>query len=45
VDPRPITTPGLADPVLRAKREEIRQSLLLLSEPQLRRILSLIRGS
>jgi hypothetical protein len=45
VDPRGITTPGPADPVLRAKREEIRQSLLLLSEPQLRRILSLIRGS
>jgi len=44
VDPRTITTPGLADPVLRAKREEIRQSLILLTEAELRKVLSLTRG-
>ncbi len=42
VDPRAMTPPGLADAVLWAKREELRQSLMLLSEPQLRRILWLL---
>jgi hypothetical protein len=44
VAPRMIATPEMADPVLRARRAEVRQALLLLSEPQLRTVLSLIRG-
>jgi hypothetical protein len=35
--------PGGPDPVLQAKRTEIRSSLMVLSEPQLRRLWSLVR--
>jgi len=44
VEARTIATPKLGDPILRAKREEIRQSLFFLAEPQLRAVLSLIKG-
>ncbi len=42
VDPRTIA-PGLGDAVLRARREELRQALMLLGEAQLRRLLALVR--
>jgi hypothetical protein len=42
VDPRTIG-PGLGDVVLRAKREELRQALMLLSEAQLRTLSALVR--
>ncbi len=45
VDPGAMPTSGLADPVLWAKREELRQSLMLLSEPQLKRVLWLLGGT
>jgi hypothetical protein len=44
VAPRTIATPEMADPILHAKREEIRQSLFLLAEPQLRTVLSMIKS-
>jgi hypothetical protein len=44
VEPRTMATPELGDPILRAKRDEIRQSLLFLAEPQLRQVLSMIKG-
>lgn len=43
VDPRTIA-PGPGDAVLRAKRDELRQALMLLSEAQLRRLLAPVRG-
>lgn len=43
VDPRTIA-PGPGDAVLRAKREELRQALMLLGEAQLRRLLARVRG-
>ncbi len=45
VDPRAMTPPGLADPIMWAKREQLRQSLMLLSEPQLRRVLWLLAAN
>lgn len=44
VDPRTITTPEPTHPIQRAKRDEIRQSLVLLAEPQLRTVLAMIKG-
>ena len=44
VDPRTIA-PGLGDAALRAKREELRQALMLVSEAQLRRLLAMVRPS
>ncbi len=43
--PGTIPTSEGVDPVLRAKRDEIRQSLFLLTEPQLRTVLSMIEAS
>ncbi len=43
VDPATVPASGVGDPVLRAKREEVRLSLMLLTEPQLRHTLSLTR--
>lgn len=44
-DPRTLTTPAPGDPVLLAAREEIRQSLMFLSEQRLRTVLSQMDGS
>ena len=44
VDLRTIATPEPPHPIQRAKRDEIRQSLLFLAEPQLRTVLSMIKG-
>jgi hypothetical protein len=44
VDLRTITTPEPTHPIQRAKRDEIRQSLLSLAEPQLRTVVSMIKG-
>lgn len=44
VEPETIATPEMADPVLRAKRVEIRQSLLVLTEPELKRVLTMVKG-
>jgi hypothetical protein len=44
VDPRTIATPEPIHPIQRAKRDEIRQSLLFLAEPQLRTVASMIKG-
>ena len=42
VGPREAPPTSLADPSLWAKREELRQSLMLLGEPQLRRLLRMV---
>jgi len=47
---RPVTPTGTAagsgpDPVLQAMRTEIRRSLMILSEPQLRRVWSMVRSA
>ena len=38
-------TAQLVDPVLRARRDQIRQSLVLLTEPELRMVWALVRGA
>lgn len=43
VDPSDLATPDVADPALRAQRAEVRQSLLLLGEPELRAVLSMVK--
>jgi hypothetical protein len=44
VDPRTIATPEPTHPIQRAKRDEIRQSLRFLAEPQLRTVVWMIKG-
>jgi hypothetical protein len=44
VDPGASTVPRSVDPALWARRQEVRESLLLLREPQLRRVLRLLSG-
>ena len=44
VESQAIATPPTADPVLRAKREEIRQSLFVMTEPELRKVLTMVKG-
>lgn len=43
VEPSTVETPA-ADPARRAQRQEIRQSLLLLTEPELRAVLSMVKA-
>lgn len=43
VDPSDLATPDVGNPALRAQRAEIRQSLLLLDEPELRAVLSIVK--